>query len=81
MSTRALPKSIQRITRIAIQIALVAPKQKNRWSWFAQVPWGCIFDLREALTEAGVDLDKMRKAQEAEKKTATTATQRASTDG
>jgi hypothetical protein len=59
VSTRALPDSIQRITRIAIQMRAVTPKRKNRWAWFAPVPWGNIFDLREALTAAGVDLDKL----------------------
>lgn len=65
-----LPETIQKITRIAISIAVRTPKKKNRWSWFAYVPWSSILALREALTEAGVDLDKVRRALDADKKAA-----------
>lgn len=55
---------MDRVTKIAGQIALETPRRQGKWSTKAQVRWKLIHELREALTEAGVDLEAARRDME-----------------
>jgi hypothetical protein len=44
-----------RILGLALQLAAYAPVRKNKYAYEVRVPWRLIIELREALSDAGVD--------------------------
>jgi hypothetical protein len=49
------PDPRHRIIGLALQLAAHPPARKHEHAFEARVPWRLIVELREALTEAGVD--------------------------
>jgi hypothetical protein len=49
------PDPRHRIFGIAVQLAAYPPARKHEHAFEARVPWRLIAELREALSEAGVD--------------------------
>jgi hypothetical protein len=43
------------ILGLALQLAAYAPVRKNKYAYEVRVPWRLIIELREALSDAGVD--------------------------
>lgn len=55
MSPADRPDPRHRILGLAVQIAAYAPARRNKYAYEARVPWRLITELREALSDAGVD--------------------------
>jgi hypothetical protein len=54
------PDPRHRILGIALQLAAYPPARKHEHVYEARVPWRLITELREALSEAGVDWREVR---------------------
>jgi hypothetical protein len=55
MSSADRPDARHRILGLALQLAAYAPVRKNRYAYEVRVPWRLIIELRQALSDAGVD--------------------------
>jgi hypothetical protein len=55
MSPADRPDPRHRILGIALQLAAYPPARKHEHVFEARVPWRLITELREALSDAGVD--------------------------
>jgi hypothetical protein len=55
MSAADRPDPRHRILGLALQLAAYAPVRKNQHAYEVRVPWRLIIELRQALTEVGVD--------------------------
>ncbi len=55
MSPADRPDPRHRVLGIALQLAAYPPVRKHEHVYEARVSWRLIFELREALAEAGVD--------------------------
>jgi hypothetical protein len=55
MSPADRPDPRHRILGIALQLAAYPPVRKHEHAYQARVPWRLITELREALSDAGVD--------------------------
>lgn len=58
--SRMTTEQLTRLVNIAGQICIVTPRRKNKSSPQAYVPWSLVLELRELLTEMGVDLERAR---------------------
>jgi hypothetical protein len=54
------PDPRHRILGIALQLAAYPPARKHEHAYEARLPWRLITELREALSEAGVDWREVR---------------------
>jgi hypothetical protein len=55
MSATDRPDPRHRVLGIALQLAAYPPARKHEHAFEARVPWRLIVELREALSDAGVD--------------------------
>jgi hypothetical protein len=55
MSPADRPDQRHRVLGIALQLAAYPPARKHEHAYEARVPWRLITELREALSDAGVD--------------------------
>ena len=55
MSPTDRPDPRHRVLGLALQLAAYPPARKHEHAYEARVPWRLITELREALTDAGVD--------------------------
>ena len=55
MSPADRPDPRHRILGIALRLAAYPPVRKHEHAYEARVPWRLIHELREALSDAGVD--------------------------
>jgi hypothetical protein len=55
MSPAGQPDPRHRILGLALQLATYPPVRKHEHVYEARVPWRLITELREALSDAGVD--------------------------
>lgn len=67
----ATTAELNRICKLAIEVAITAPRVQNKYAVRGGVPWTIIHELRAALLDAGVDLpglyktmDQVRKERE-----------------
>jgi hypothetical protein len=60
MSPADRPNPGHRILGIAVQLAAHPPARKHEHAFEARVPWRLITELREALSDAGVDWREVR---------------------
>ena len=55
MSAAEKPDPRHRVLGLALQLAAYPPARKHEYAYEARVPWRLITELREALSDAGVD--------------------------
>jgi hypothetical protein len=52
---------MDKLTKLALEIAITTPKSQNSFAKCAYVPWPLIHELRTELNRLGVDVEDTRK--------------------
>lgn len=67
----ALPgqrEALQSLVKLAVEVAILAPKRQSTYSVTAGIPWSLVMEIRRAAVAAGYDVPALIKAVAAERK-------------